>query len=206
MLEGLFSRESVLGILLQEALEKVLSKRGKPFLLKPREVNGLVGNGFHQLRQRRGLERHAGPVRVAPREQLEGHHPGRVDIGLEAIRAFDNLWGNVDWRSRRHLQRLGTFRVGDHETEVGGLESPVKGSGREQEVLGLDIAVDEAVGVALRKEPQNSTHDHGHVVLGHVVDAWGRHQGAPFTELHHDVNAIFVLEHINHIDGVQAAT
>lgn len=87
----------------------------------------------------------------------------------------------------------------DGEAKVGGADGGILVLGQEQEVVGLDVAVNDALGVALRDEAQHRADDGGDSRLRqrsllHAV------QDAPAAaQLHHHMDVLVVLEHPLHI-------
>ncbi|SNQ48326.1 hypothetical protein FRACA_2390007 [Frankia canadensis] len=96
-------------------------------------VDGLVG---HRHRGRPAVRELAG-------ERLEQHHPGGVDVAAGVGGAVgDLLGGEVADGTQDHAvsQRLGGLAEGPGEAEVGHLHLAVVA---EQDVLGLDVAMDD---------------------------------------------------------------
>ncbi len=116
-----------------------------------REQRGELGRGImeRQGRRRTGIEHRAAPVhhreREPARERLEEHHRGAEHVGACVARRAAELLG-------RHVRRrpAGEARAIEQvrEPEVHDLHTSLVG---EEDVAGLQIAVDDAVGVRVRE-------------------------------------------------------
>jgi hypothetical protein len=127
----------------------------------------------------------------APREQLEGHDPNRVEVGAGIGRLAQELLGREVVGGPRYRPRLGGARVRERvrQPEVGHLGHAVPG---DEHVLGLHIAVNDALSVCMlegREHLQQDVRD-----LGRGKQALGGEDVAKAlapNELHdHEVHAV----------------
>jgi hypothetical protein len=144
--------------------------------------------------------------RDAPREHLERHAADRVEVGPGADvlrhrllrrhvgRRADGRAGGGQERAGLHLRR----RLGD--AEVGDLHAPV---GRDHQVLGLKVAVDDAVLLAVGEPRQQALEHPADLRHRHLADV--RAQRAALDVLHRDVRRALVLEVIVHGHDVRVA-
>ncbi len=162
-----------------------------------RDLGGALGHGLRLLLDvgEQDRQRLAGAERHASRQQLVRDHARGVEVGPRPDLARHRLLGrHVGGSADRHAGRgperaralLGQ-RLGD--PEVGDLDPPVGG---DHQVLGLEVAVDDARGVRVRQP--------GEHVLQHAADLRGlqpadpRAQRAARDVLHRDVLDAAVLE------------
>mmetsp|Transcript_39131 Transcript_39131/g.99136 ORF Transcript_39131/g.99136 Transcript_39131/m.99136 type:complete len:223 (-) Transcript_39131:307-975(-) len=91
----------------------------------------------------------------------------------------------------------------DHESKVSGLQGAAVLLGGVQEVPGLDVAEDKALGVALRQEAQDGANELGHARLGQVGHVHGLNQRPAGAQLHHQVHVPVILKHILEENRIQ---
>ena len=154
-----------------------------------------VGDVLHQHRDRCAL----GAVGHLAREQLERHHARLVEVGPGADLLRHGLLGRhvgrrPDRRARGREHLLGgdlLDRLGD--PEVGDLHAAFAG---DQQVLGLDVAVDDPAHLGVRERGQQP--------FQHARDLGQRHppherpQRTALEVLHRDVRHPIVLEEVEH--------
>lgn len=69
---------------------------------------------------------------------------------------------------------------------------------KEQEVVGLDISVDDALRMALRNETEHAANDGSDLFLCERVVFEAVQDPAALTQLHHKMDALHILEDILH--------
>ena len=151
---------------------------------------------------RDGQGRLAGEGRLAG-QQLVDHHPQRVEVRTGVGRLAVDLFGRQVLDGARH-RAFGLADVGVGEgvsqSEVGNLHRAIRG---DQDVLGLDVAVDDAVAVGMVQGCQHLEGDLGH--LGRLQPAvlqQHRPEVRPPDELHdHEIRAVGGAP-VVHVDDV----
>ena len=146
--------------------------------------------------------------RLHTREHLVEHDAERVDVAAGVGHAArDQLGREVRDRSQQLRARCGVGACGAGEPEVADLDAPVL---REQHVLRLDVAVDQAPGVCGGEPGEHSVHHGDRLSDGEALllleqiaqrDAW--------QVLHHQVRQLAVLtlvEHVHHVRVGQACS
>ena len=106
------------------------------------------------------LDRRLAVVGLGAGEHLEQQDAGGVDVGARVgDAALDLLGGQVGDGAHQHTGGRGVAGGAGHgpgEAEVGDLDAPVVG---EQDVLGLDVAVDDAGVVGGAERGEHRLHD-----------------------------------------------
>ena len=142
--------------------------------------------------------------RDVAREQLERHAADGVQVGPRTDVLRHRLLGRhvgrrADGRAGRGQERAGLHlggRLGD--AEVGDLHAPV---GRDHEVLGLEVAVDDAVRLRVGEPGEQAFEHAADLRQRHPADV--RAQRAALDVLHRDVRRAVVLEVVVHGDDVR---
>jgi hypothetical protein len=141
--------------------------------------------------------------RPPPREQLVRHHAEREYVAAHADHFAARLLGRHVRRRSHHLavvchQRELVDRFG--ETEVGDLDSALA---REDDVGGLDVAMDEVFGVRGFETVADVEHDRERDVDGKTrLRANELLDGEPVVVLHHDVVRALRLPVVDDVDDV----
>ena len=154
------------------------------------------------------LDRGLALVRLGAGEQLVEQHPDGVHVGARVAAAVDDeLGGEVGDGADEHAAGGGVLGVGGDglgQAEVGDLDPAVVG---DQDVLGLDVAVDQAGPVGVREGREDRLHEgqgarrrHRALLADHVA------QRVPGDVLHHEEDDVVVgalVEDGDHVGVVE---
>ncbi|BAS94669.1 Os05g0491800 [Oryza sativa Japonica Group] len=187
MIEHVICRNPLLGVRMEHPPDKVLGamRDARPWLAA--EVDMPSQDGVEDAQQL------ACPEGRNSAEKDVEHDADAPDVRLRAVAPLEHLRRDVVGAPDDVPEHL-TFFEEDGEAEVGGLERGVLVLAEEEEVLGLEVAVDDAHGVAGVDDLDDGAEERGGGVLG--VVALGDdpvEQLAAGTELHDEVDGVLVL-------------
>ena len=134
-------------------------------------------------------------------EHLQEGDSDGPEVALVAVLVVgERLEGHVERRTDILFGRMLAFFDADGEPEVRDLHFLLE---VEQDVAGLDIAVDEALGVD-RSIPMDYLFEEAHcsALLEFALSAQDLAEGAPLAELGDDVDAVLGLDHMLQLEQV----
>jgi hypothetical protein len=157
--------------LVQQAPHKVLGLVRDPaprLALEPRLV---AQDRLPHGRQRRRLGVLPVVKRQPPAQQLERHDPGRPHVRGRDHGRGEHLGRHEPGRALEAQVGAGEVLrpVKDRQAKVHGLDDRVVAGGQQHEVARLDVAVEDAQGVALGQGAQDRAHERGDLLLSSLV-------------------------------------
>ena len=177
---GAGARGPRLRLLLEQRAHPRLERRVGP----RRQRRHRLADVVHHHRQRVALD----PERDLAGQQLEGDHAGLVEVRPRTHLGRHRLLGRhvggrADRRAGRREHLLGDdLLVGLGDPEVRDLHAAVRGH---EQVLGLDVAVDDPLGLRVRERGEQAVEHAHHLRQGQRADE--RPQRAALEVLHRDV-------------------
>lgn len=187
----------LLRIDLEREPQKVLEHRRQDVLFLDRRR--AIGSNQKQRPQRRLRE-----IRGLAFNHLNSHDTQTPDINLAAVLFARDDFGCHPVRGADHggAFHLGLVDLGA-EAEVGELDMTVE---VEEDVVGFDVAVDDALGVEELKAMEGLAADGGDLALGHHVKGHDIGQTAAFHVLHDHPEVALDEEGIHEVDDVLVST
>ena len=143
------------------------------------------------------------PERRHTREEDVQDHPRAPDVRLVAVVALQNLRRDVVGGAHDVVKVLLGLEVG-RQAEIDSLDRRVRFRRLQHEVLGLQIAVDDAQVVAVRDGSHHRSEDGRRVLLGVVPPGDDAvEELAALAQLHDDVDVLAALVGVDELDDVR---